>query len=142
MENLDVKQLAFIARAMYSCGRKPHQICYLLCLKQKGELSIDELACYMAGLLTPSGKPIQRNNVYSHMYALEKQGFVIKDKALSEEGKACNLYTISPIGEDQISELLQVGSSWESIQGHINMLAMFGTSNMANIAVAQAAAQH
>lgn len=138
MENLDIKQLAFLARAMYSSGRNPNQICYLLCLKYKGELSIDELSCYMAGLINPrTHKPVQRQNVYSTMYALEQQCLVLKDKAQSEEGKSCNLYTISSVGEKLISELVQVGSSWEQIQGHVNMLSMFGTSNIANTVVTQ-----
>ena len=80
MKQITGLEIAAILRSMYSSGKKPHQIAFLLLLHYKKDLSVTEFTYFMGDLKNSSGKLLTRSMVYSYLYALEKQHYVQKEK--------------------------------------------------------------
>lgn len=136
--NMNPMMLAGLLRSMYQTNKKPHVISYLILIDQKKDLSVSELSYFMAGLLTPKGKLVEHKTVYTHIYSLEKQGLVRKERALSEEGKSCNLYSITPNGRSLINPILDVVKNWDNYKEACTFQGFFGSinANHANIQIA------
>ena len=126
-QQMKVLEVANLLRSLYTSGKKPHQIAYLILLHYKKDLSVDEFTYFMDGFYTPNGKPLDRSNVYSHLYALDKANYIYKQKMLGEYGKPCNVYFITPKGQDVIQPILDMCGDWNTVKKSSTLTAMFGT---------------
>ncbi|SBV38234.1 hypothetical protein BN7874_065 [Phage NCTB] len=127
INTMNPMMLAGLLRSMFQTGKKPHLIAYLVLLEQKKDLSVSELSCFMAGVVTPKGKLVEHRTVYGHLYSLEKQNLVRKERAISDDGKSCNLYFITPHGRNMIAPILEVIKNWEEYKAAYTFQGFFGT---------------
>lgn len=114
MQRFTTSDLAFISRSMSSMAKRPHYITYLLLLKSLKDLSITELEVYMDGVRSAHGNPLTHSAIYNHMRALEKQGLVYHERMVGEEGVSCNVYFLSPLGDQTISPFLHIMEDWKA----------------------------
>lgn len=115
--NLNIQQMAFVARAMYTTGKRGNMVCYLMLLQQKKDLSVDEFAVYMDGVRSPStGQPLTRKQVYSTLYSMDKTGYVRKEKMISEEGAVCNVYYITEEGKKIVEDFQRMLENIDTVE--------------------------
>lgn len=105
--------LAFITRSMSSMAKRPHYITYLLLLKSLKDLSITELEIYMDGVRSANGNLLTHSAIYNHMRALEKQNLVRHERMVGEEGASCNVYFLTPLGEQLIAPFVAIMKDWK-----------------------------
>ena len=129
MKQITGLEIAAILRSMYSSGKKPHQIAFLLLLHYKKDLSVAEFTYFMGDLKNSSGKLLTRSMVYSYLYALEKQHYVQKEKMISEEGASCNLYSLTPKGYGLVLPIIELTDNWDTVRSSSTIVSLFSTVN-------------